>query len=106
MAGGEFILDYVENDLLPFLDVEWEGQDITGFTINLNFRKPNGTKVIKTAIIDDANAGGAGSALFHFEWASGDLCPGESLAEIEVIDGGALNETFQGIILKVAPEVA
>ena len=98
-------MEFVENDLLPFLSVEWEGQDITGFDIFLNIRKPNKTRVVKTAIIDDPNAGGAGTALFHFEWAFEDLCVGDSDAEIEVFDG-LLNETFQGLILRTTGDIS
>ncbi len=77
MSKGPFILDYVEGDLLPYVEVEWEGQDITGFTFELHLRKPNGLRITKSAIVDDLNAGGAGSAFFHFEWAPGDLVVGE-----------------------------
>ena len=106
MSTGPFIVDFVENDLLPHLSVEWEGEDISGFDIKLNIRRPNGTKVVKTAVIDDANVGAGGTALFHFEWALGDLCVGESAAEIEVFDVSLDNETFPGLILRVAKEIA
>jgi len=107
MAKGSSVLEFVENDLLPFLDVEWEDQDITGFDIKLHIRKPNGLTVTKTAVIDDANAGNVvGVARFHFEWTAGDLIAGESSAEIEVFDALLKNETFQGLVLKVSKEIA
>ena len=103
---GPRIFHFVENDLLPWLEVEWENEDITGFTIRLHVRKPNGLRFTRDAVVDDANVGGAGSALFHFEWLAGDLCCGESTAEIEVFDAGSLNETFPKMILKVSKEIA
>lgn len=106
MARGPFILFFVEGDLLPFLSVEWEEQDIVGFDIKLHFRKPNGTRVTKTAIIDDANLGGAGTAKFHFEWVAGDLVEGDSPAEIEIFDVALDNETFQGLILRVSGDIS
>ena len=105
MSKGPFIIKRVFGDLLPFLDVEWEGQDITGFTAFLNIRRPNGTRVVKSAIIDEPNLGGAGTAKFHFEWVTGDLLVGDSDAEIEVFDG-LLNETFRGLIIQVVEEIA
>lgn len=108
MAKGPRIFHFVENDLLPWLDAEWQNEDITGYTIRLHVRKPNGLRFTRDAVIDDANVGApdGGSALFHFEWQAGDLCYGESTAEIEVFDAGALNETFPQMILKVAKEIA
>ncbi len=100
------VIHLVENDLLPFLAVEWEGQDITGFTILLHVRKPSGLKFSRAAVVDDFNVGGGGTALFHFEWVAGDLCVGLSEAEIETFDPSALNETFKGLILDVAEEIA
>ena len=100
------VVHLVEGDLLPWIDVEWENEDITGFTILLHVRKPNGTRFSKPAVIDDANVGGAASAFFHFEWAAGDLCAGDSSAEIEIFDTLGRNETIQELILSVAKEIA
>lgn len=105
-SKGPFIMDFVEGDLLPHLDVEWEGVDITGYSIKLNIRRPNGTKVTIDAVLDDLNVGGAGSAIFHFEWSPGDLIVGESDAEIEVFDAASNNETWQGLVLRVSEEIA
>jgi len=104
-CNGGKILRFVENDLLPNIDVEWEGEDITGMVIELHVRKPNGLRFAKTAIIDDPNVGATGSAKFHFSWSAGDLCPGDSQAEIQITNGG-LNETFQGLILRVSEEIS
>ncbi len=99
------VLEFVENDLLPWLDVEWESQDITGYTINLHVRQPTGLRFTRVAVIDDANVGGLGTARFHFEWQPGDLIKGNSEAEIEIIDPSARPETFKGLVLKVEEEI-
>ena len=106
MSAGPNVLFFVEGDLLPNLSIEWESQDITGFSFSLHFRKPDGTRVTKTGIVDDLNAGGLGTAVFHFEWAAGDLVTGDSDAEIEITDGSARNETFPRFILRVAEEIS
>lgn len=106
MSAGPQVLFFVEGDLLPNLSVGFEGQDLTGFTLFLHFRKPDGTRVTKAGIVDDLNAGGAGTALFHFEWAAGDLVTGDSDAEIEIIDGSARNETWPRFILRVTEEIS
>ena len=106
MSTGPRIIHFAEGDLLPWLDVEYEGVDITGFTIQLHFRKPNGTRTTKDAVVDDANVGGAGSALFHFEWASDDLKEGDSNAEIEITDASSLNETWKGLLFRVAEDIS
>ena len=106
MSAGPNVLFFVEGDLLPNLSIEWEGQDITGFTFSLHFRKPDGTRVTKAGIIDTANVGGLGTAIFHFEWAAGDLVTGDSDAEIEVFDASSDNETFPRFILRVAEQIS
>jgi TATA-box binding protein (TBP) (component of TFIID and TFIIIB) len=107
MASGPYVLDFVEGDLLPNVVVQLEGEDITDFDIKLHVRKPNGTKITKTAVIDEANVDNlVGVAEFHFEWAAGDLVAGESKAEIELFDAASNNETFPGLILRVAEEIA
>lgn len=105
MSRGPHVINFVENDLLPWIDVEWEGEDISGFTIYLHVRKPNGTRFSRTAIIDDPNLGGANSAFFHFEWLAGDLVAGDSTAEIEIFDTSNSNETIQELVLHVAKEI-
>ena len=108
MAKGPRIFHFVEGDLLPWLEAEWENEDITGFTIQLHVRQPNGIRFTRDAVIDDANVGApvGGSAFFHFEWQAGDLVAGDSKAEVEVFDVGNLNETFPKMILRVAKEIA
>lgn len=106
MSAGPNVLFFVENDLLPDLSVGFEGQDITGFSFSLHFRKPDGTRVTKAGIVDDLNVGGLGTAVFHFEWAVGDLVTGDSDAEIEIIDGSAKNETWPRFILRVTEEIS
>lgn len=108
MAKGPRVLDFVENDLLPWIEVEWQDEDITGYTILLNVRKPNGLRFTREAVVDDANIGApeGGSACLHFEWRAGDLVEGDSDAEFEVFDAGNLNETFPRLILRVAKEIA
>lgn len=106
MSAGPNVLFFVEGDLLPNLDVGWEGQDITGFSFALHFRKPDGTRVTKVGIVDAINGGGLGTAVFHFEWSAGDLVAGDSDAEIEVTDGSARNETWPRFILRVTEEIS
>lgn len=106
MSAGPGVLFFVEGDLLPNLSVGWKEQDVSGFSFSLHFRKPDGTRVTKVGIVDDANVGGAGTAVFHFEWSAGDLVTGDSDAEIEVIDGSARNETWPRFILRVTEEIS
>ena len=100
------ILKFVEGDLLPWIEIEWENEDISGYSILLHVRKPNGTKFSKAAVIDDANVGGEGTAFFHFEWSAGDLVFGDSKAEIEIFDKASNNETLQGLILRTSKGIA
>ena len=106
MSAGPNVLFFVEGDLLPNLSIEYELQDITGFDIKLHFRKPDGTKTTKTAIIDDANLGGLGTATFHFVWSAGDLVEGDSSAEIELFDASLKNETWPSFVMRVTPEIS
>ncbi len=54
MSKGPFIFEFTENDLLPWLEADWEDEDITGFPIQLNVRKTNGLKFTGTAAVDEA----------------------------------------------------
>jgi len=99
-------IELVENDLLPYLNVEWSGQDITSYTIELHVRYEDGTKITRSAVVDDYNVGGAGTALFHFEWQAGDLITGTHTAEIEATNPSAENETWQGLRLIITEEIA
>lgn len=99
------IFQFVENDLLPFLDLEWAQEDITGYTIQLHVQQPDGTTFSIDATVEDANVGGSGTALFHFEWAAGNLVAGDSSAHVQVTDGGGLIETVARLILRVAADI-
>jgi hypothetical protein len=90
------ISEFVEGDLLPFVSVEWEDHDMTGYSAVLRVQKPSGECFERLAIFDNAAEG-----KFHFEWQAGDLVAGESKAEIEITDTMARNETWSGIILRV-----
>lgn len=107
------IVELVTNDLPSRQGFEWEDQDITGFTFKLHVQLEDGSGVVtRTAVIDDANVGGAGTALFHVDFQAGDLPRGEHDAELEVFDGDpgfpplGKNETFKGLRFRVSQEIA
>jgi hypothetical protein len=63
--------------------------DITGFTIELKLRQPDGTIVTRTHIaIDEPNG------VFKFGWDTGDLVVGKSqLAKVEFTDPSGKKQT-------------
>ncbi len=98
---AETVLDRVQNDTLPSYDGELEGQDITGYTIKLNMRKPDGTSNTKTATFTDASKG-----QFTFDFVATDFdLVGDYDAQIEVTDGGGDKETFSSIVIQVEAEI-
>ena len=80
----------VEGDNKPDQLWEYESFDLTGYTVELQLvRLSDRCREEYTGIIDDANVGGAGVALFHFEFAAGDLITqrGTYRAEVEFTKG-------------------
>lgn len=80
----------VEGDNKPDSLWEYESFDLTGYTIDLKIvRISDKCREEYVAIIDDANVGGLGVALFHFEFAAGDLITqrGTYKAEVEFTKG-------------------
>lgn len=73
---------YTEGDTLPKLQRTYTGTEsggnITGWTITLHLKRPDGTILTKTAAITD----GPGGA-YEFTWAAGDLQAGK-MQEAEV----------------------
>ena len=100
------IVDMVYGDLLPYLYIELELEDITGWTITLNVSRPDGTRIQRTAIVVAPNVGGLGNAEFYFDWAVGDLMQGENHAEVELFNTLGENQTFKGIIIRVSDEIS
>ena len=72
--------------------------DLTGASVALLLRKPDGTLVTKAATIDDAAAGTA-----HFTLAASDLdTPGVWTRSWEVTDSGIVLES-EGTLFRVEP---
>lgn len=96
--------NYVEDDELPNITLEFEGVDLGVFTsIVMNVRRPDGRLIVKTAVIDDAPNG-----LLHFEWAVGDLIEGLQTADIVFTESSGKSETFpddQPLEINVRPKV-
>lgn len=75
----------VEGDNKPDWLWEFEKFDLTGYTVALNVvRLSDKCRESTPGIIDDANAGGLGVALFHFEFSAGDLLTERGTYEAEV----------------------
>ena len=69
---------WVANDTLPEIVLVFEGENLTGFTIELFVRRPDNTLLVKAAQFIDATQG-----KFKFVWVDGDLQVGlGQLAEI------------------------
>lgn len=50
-------------------------------SITLDVRRPDRSKIMKAAIVDDDENG-----IFHFEWTAGDLIEGAHYAELVLVD--------------------
>jgi hypothetical protein len=98
------LIELVENDLLPFITIEWEDKVITGYTTELHVLREDGTSFTRTGIIDDDGAS-SNAAIFHFEWQAGDLVRGEHEAQVEVTDTGAKNETLLRLSLSIEKDL-
>jgi hypothetical protein len=101
----------VEADLLPTLEVTYEGGVVTGYEIFLNVEKADGVRFKRQATItEDGDPTTLTPAAWFFEWEAGDLTPGIHKAEIELFDGpvggpSTKNETWGGIRLLVDREL-
>jgi hypothetical protein len=71
---------FTEHDTGDILDVEYEGVDITGWTVYLHIGYPD-CPLRKTAVLTDPTNG---RLQFHFDY--GDLRAGSYFAEIRFID--------------------
>jgi len=96
------VLKRTTGDSLPSYDITVQNTDITGFTIIMNFQKPDGTTTFsRTATIID---GPNGLARFTFLTSNFDA-DGNYAAEIEITDTSGDNETFGPIVVKVRPAI-
>ena len=104
-------INLVANDLLPVLQVEYEGADVTGYEIFLNVEREDGSRFQRQATITNVGSPATGvPAQWEYEWEEGDLVAGTHKAEIELYDGivggpGVKNETFNGIRLVIDSEL-
>ena len=71
---------FVENDTAEALEVEFQGVDITGYTITLHIGYPD-CALVKTAVLIDPVNG-----KFRFDFVFGDLRRGSFAVEIRVVD--------------------
>ena len=90
------------NDTLPELFASKPDLDLTGYTVTLHLRRPDGTTVTKTGVITDA-AGGQ----FKFKFDAGDLVAGDcQLAEVQFVNPSTDITTSEQFYVNVAEEVA
>jgi hypothetical protein len=71
---------FVENDTADVLDVEYQGVNVTGFTIELHIGYPT-CPLVKSATMTDPVNG-----RFQFQFANGDLRNGSYAVEILIVD--------------------
>lgn len=99
-----YVLYAVEGDTGPDLYTTWVGQDLSLLTgLSFILRTPDGGKITRAAVIDDAANG-----KFHVVWQPGDISQGDHKVEISVIDGGGYAKRFPSqtpIILRARPQV-
>lgn len=92
---------YTANDTLPEIAGVLRNVDITGYTINLNLKRPDGTEIQRAGTIVDAPNG-----TFKFVWQTGDLVAGcGQLVQIEIIDTGGNVLTAPEFLLDVVQEI-
>lgn len=97
-----YLLDFYKGNTLPLIDLELEGEDITGYTFVLTINFKDGTCLTKTGVIDDANVGGLGTGLAHFDWVAGDLSRvGTHNAKVVITDALGREETFAGFAIRI-----
>ena len=80
----------VEGDNKPDQLWEFEGFDLTGYTVELHLvRKSDRCREAIPGIIDNVNAGGLGVALFHFEFGPTSIIlqRGEYQSEVQFTKG-------------------
>ncbi len=92
-------IELVANDTSPNLQCTMDGVDLTGYSIELHVAYA--TPLIKTATLTEAAAGE-----FEFEWSAGDLVAGIWPAHIQVTTAALTVQTFTGLTLNIAAEIA
>lgn len=97
---------FTQGDRLPeieFLltDDNDVGIDLSGHTITLRLRQPDGTLIVRTAVdIDLPNGSG------KFTWADGDLVAGlDQRVEVRFVDPGGKPQTSDKFLIDVTPTV-
>lgn len=93
---------FVAGNTLPELVMVLRNTDITGYTITLNLRQPDGTDVTKTASILDAANG-----KFKFVWDSSDLVSGYGQpAQVRIVNGSSKELDIPQFLINVRPRIA
>ena len=90
---------FFENDTADALDVEFQGVDITGYTITLNIGYPDCAKAIPAILTDPLNG------KFRFVFAHGDLRRGSFPAEIRIVDTLGREDTWGEITFDILRRV-
>lgn len=97
-----FSYTFTEGDQLPEIAGVLDDTDITGFTITLHLRKPDGTIAVIPAIILVAASG-----TFKFAWGATDLKAGLGQeCEVQFINASSLALTSPKFIINVDEELA
>lgn len=86
------IFPYVAGDALPRIFGKTDVGDITGYAVELNIKRPDGSVLVKTGTIDDAPNGSFSFPAFD----ATDLQAGQQRATIRIINGASEldSETF------------
>ena len=92
-------VQFVENDTADVLDAEFQGVDITGYTISLHIGYPD-CPLAKPAILTDPVNG-----KFRFTFQFGELRRGSFAAEIRIVDTLGLADTWSGITFDILRRV-
>lgn len=93
-------IPFVENDTADALDIEYEGVDITGFTVTFHIQYPSGCPLVKTATMTDPVNG---KCRVTFDY--GDLRAGSYAGELRITDTLGKELTISSLTLDIAKRI-
>lgn len=98
-----YYLDYCVGDTRPFIYLEFENEDITGYTFELTVNYQQGTCLVKSGTIKEPNLNRAvGAGIACIEWVSGDLNQkGIHPCSIQITDTLGGVESYKNFALRI-----